>query len=82
MGWVGAVALASLSACGMFPTDTPDPDPRPPVIDNTPMAPSAESEALTRYYGRLQAYLQTQDLLRTDGGSVGILAGNKVFDGL
>ncbi|MEM6587158.1 MAG: DUF2927 domain-containing protein [Pseudomonadota bacterium] len=69
-GLVSAIALVTLGACGLFPTDTPDPDPRPPVADTGPLEPSAESEALTRYYTRLQSNLQAQDLLRADGGGV------------
>ncbi|MEL7253743.1 MAG: DUF2927 domain-containing protein [Pseudomonadota bacterium] len=64
------LALATLAACGLFPINTPDPEPRPPAPDTTPAEPSAESEALTRYYTRLQANLQAQDLLRVDGGGV------------
>ncbi len=64
------LALVTLGACGLLPSDNPDPDPRPPAEDTSSLEPSAESEALARYYARLQSNLQAQDLLRTDGGGV------------
>ncbi len=69
---LGLVALTSLAACTPEVPRTVDPGTRPqtriaplPVV--TP-APSAESEALALYYGRLQNDLLAQGLLRGDGG--------------
>ncbi|MEO0893515.1 MAG: DUF2927 domain-containing protein [Pseudomonadota bacterium] len=71
-GGLWGLALATLAACGMFPDDRVNPQPRPPGLDTrvAPADPSPESEALTRYYTRLQSHLQAQDLLRTGGGGI------------
>ena len=42
---------------------TPNPD-----LENTPSAPSVESQKLAKYYGGLQDNLLAGDLLRRDGG--------------
>jgi hypothetical protein len=42
--------------------------PAAPAVPAPPPQPSARSESLARYYARLQADLQTQGLLRKDGG--------------
>jgi hypothetical protein len=67
-----AAGLLALSACNTAPPAPPfgpDPDPGPLVIPTTP-APSAQSQKLARYYGRLQNNLLTQGLLRTGGGGI------------
>ncbi|PIE13685.1 MAG: hypothetical protein CSA70_04660 [Rhodobacterales bacterium] len=42
--------------------------PKPPAPAQKPSAPSAKSEALSRYYGRVQQDLLARGLLRQDGG--------------
>jgi hypothetical protein len=76
--WAAAVLLLGLGAgCA---DDPAPPDTDPPVPEVTPEAPvpdplavvprSAESEALTAYYARLQQDLLSRGLLRGDGGGV------------
>lgn len=69
---LGGLALLALAACVETAPDTDPvpstpPEPRPELPQEAP-PPSAESEALATYYRRLQENLQTQGLLRTDGG--------------
>lgn len=77
---LAGVAAFGLGACdallfGPAPPDT-KPQARPSDLGNdratksAPTAPSAESEALRRYYARVQEDLLAQGLLRTDGGGV------------
>jgi hypothetical protein len=70
----GAVAVAWLAGCAeevAEPVPPPPPPvvaaPVPPVVD-VPVQRSAESEALSLYYARLQQDLLTRGLLRGDGG--------------
>lgn len=66
------LVLAAVSACGLFPGNGVNPQARPPGLDTraNQVDPSPESEALTRYYTRLQSHLLAQDLLRTGGGGI------------
>lgn len=41
---------------------------KPPVEPAAPAAPSAESQQLARYYAAVQARLESEGLMRTDGG--------------
>ncbi len=68
----GALALAGCDLLAAKPPATP-PRARPAGLIKPPapppvQAPSDESQALARYYGRVQADLLTQGLLRVDGG--------------
>lgn len=66
---VGLVALTACNAVPNTPVPSPDPDPGPAVLSSASPA-SAQSQKLSRYYGRVQNNLLTQGLLRTDGGGV------------
>lgn len=74
--WIAAtlavISLSVVAGCGVFPEAETSPEPRPSGLDARPPLtdPSPESEALTRYYTRLQSHLLAQDLLRTGGGGV------------
>lgn len=64
-----ALSCVALAACAPAPLAPPPvPDPAPPVVAPAPTAASAESQALQRYYAKVQADLLSQGLLRTDGG--------------
>ncbi len=73
--WAAALlALGLIAGCGETVPES-DPVPVPPVVETpappipVPPAPrSAESEALSQYYARLQQDLLTRGLLRGDGG--------------
>ncbi|MEO0751374.1 MAG: DUF2927 domain-containing protein [Pseudomonadota bacterium] len=67
-----ALVLVTLGACAFVSSDPVNPQPRPPGLDTRtiPAEPSPESEALSRYYSRLQSSLLARDLLRTGGGGV------------
>ena len=70
---VGALgAMVALNACTMFESVGAKPQARPANLDTSAAraVPSPDSEALTRYYTRLQSHLLAQDLLRTGGGGV------------
>lgn len=58
-------AVLALTGCIEL-TPPPPPQARPATLH--PSQPSAQSRALATYYGRLQADLVAQGLLRTDGG--------------
>lgn len=68
------LALVALAACDDVPppTSSPPPEPRPGLNQSAvPQARptrSAQSMELERYYGRVQADLLAQGLLRRDGG--------------
>jgi hypothetical protein len=67
-----AAGLMALSACVTAPTPPapgPEPDPGLAALPSAP-TPSAQSQKLSRYYGRLQNNQLAQGLLRTDGGGV------------
>lgn len=66
MAWLG-IALAVSACTELSPPRTAviDPELAPPPSE---MTRSLRSEQLSRYYGRLQADLVAQGLLRTDGG--------------
>ncbi len=66
------IGLSALSACdvstgkpGALKSNTPD-----LTTSAQPLAPSARSDALSRYYTRVQNHLQSQDLLRMGGGGM------------
>ncbi len=63
-------AALVLSGCDLLDTTPPlSPQPRPPdLVAPEPVARSAASEALARYYAALQRDLLARGLLRTDGG--------------
>ena len=71
---LGMLILTGCDVPGTDPGTTPEP--RPPGLNTPapeptgPAEPSAASQDLARYYGRLQADLLAQDLLRTGGGGV------------
>ncbi|MEM6374520.1 MAG: DUF2927 domain-containing protein [Pseudomonadota bacterium] len=64
--------MTTFGACTMFERVGAKPQARPANLDTSAARadPSPESEALTRYYTRVQSHLLAQDLLRTDGGGV------------
>ena len=63
--WLG---LSVLAACDITPiTGAPTTE---PATSPAPQRPSEQSVALARYYGRVQADLLAQGLLRTGGGGV------------
>lgn len=70
--WAGGLALLTLTAC--MTTTPPAPTPPPSTgggsaaVETKP--PSQQSQALALYYGRVQADLLVQGLLRVDGGGV------------
>ncbi len=66
------LGLFALAACDMPPEPTVKPKARPAIAPKAkpPAGPSAESQALARFYGRMQADLLAQGLLRTGGGGV------------
>lgn len=71
------LGLLALTACETMPTvPSTKPQPRPaglvppPPPTPQPTGPSEKSQALATYYGRVQADLLAQGLLRTDGGGV------------
>jgi hypothetical protein len=66
----GLAAVAVTGCMAVLPVEQPPrPEARPaPAPPPKAAAPSPASEALQRYYARLQADLVTQGLLRTDGG--------------
>lgn len=80
MGWRGlssglflGLGLLALAACEIAPLEpTAKPRARPAGLMPKPVppTPSAESLALARFYGRMQADLLAQGLLRTGGGGV------------
>ena len=64
-----ALALCvALAACVATPAPPPVASPVTPTAMPAPPAPSAESQALSQYYAKVQADLLSQGLLRTDGG--------------
>ena len=71
-------ALAALSACDPFTTQTAPTDTKPqarpdrPVVaaPAIPQTPSAQTIELRRYYARVQEDLLARGLLRVDGGGV------------
>ncbi|MGB7319212.1 MAG: DUF2927 domain-containing protein [Planktotalea sp.] len=69
---LGAFALAGCDVDAPPPTHSPAVSPRPtpkPIAPKpVPQAQSAQSKELATYYGRVQADLLVQGLLRTDGG--------------
>ena len=66
----GALALSSvLAGCELLQLDGPAPMARPATLTHVePKARSAESQALSRYYTRVQEGFLAQGLLRQDGG--------------
>ncbi|WP_120502215.1 DUF2927 domain-containing protein [Roseovarius sp. EL26] len=71
--WAGGLALLLLTACvtPQPPAPAPPPDPEAGGFGTqAPVRPSEQSLALARYYGRVQADLLVQGLLRVDGGGV------------
>lgn len=62
--YLALLGLVVLAGCDAFAPARLDPVPPPPE----PPARSADSLALERYYGRVEAGLVEQGLLRTDGG--------------
>ncbi|MFV0358800.1 DUF2927 domain-containing protein [Tropicimonas sp.] len=71
--WLAALGLAMLGACEAPVPDTPAEPPAPPQKSEpaeapVPVARSALSYELQRYYARVQSDLLAQGLLRTDGG--------------
>lgn len=65
---VAAALSAALAACAAPPPPVSVAPPGPPQVAPAPAAPSAESQALSLYYAKVQADLLSQGLLRTDGG--------------
>ena len=76
-GWLLGCALG-LSACVTPNEPTIAPQPRPERVAPAPQSlPSAQSRQLSSYYGRLQADLLAQGLLRTDGGGPDVPFGRR-----
>jgi hypothetical protein len=61
-------ACALLAGCVASPFTTPARAPEP--VEETPSAPSAESDSFARYYASVEQRLLSDGLLRTDGGGV------------
>jgi len=71
LGLVGLTACETSSLAPRNTSTTPAVRPanvQPAAAAQTAPAPSAESEALAAYYGRVQSELSARGLLRTDGG--------------
>ncbi|SEM68044.1 Protein of unknown function [Loktanella fryxellensis] len=68
LGLLAACATPVPVAAPVAPVAVPRPVTADPPAPVAPPVASAESEALRRYYSRLQNDLQSQGLLRTDGG--------------
>ena len=60
-------ALVSCTITENHPSKVTSPN---PDLENTPSAPSVESQKLAKYYGGLQDNLLAGDLLRRDGGGL------------
>ena len=67
---LGLLALAGCNLVPLEPTAKPRSRPAGLAASQVPKGPSAESLALARFYGRMQADLLAQGLLRTGGGGV------------
>ena len=67
---LGLIALAGCDLAPLEPTAKPRARPAALAAKTVPAAPSAESLALARFYGRMQADLLAQGLLRTGGGGI------------
>nr|WP_317850389.1 DUF2927 domain-containing protein [Roseovarius aestuarii] len=67
---LGLLALGACTLAPFEPTAKPRARPVGLAAKPVPLKPSAESLALARFYGRMQADLLTQGLLRTGGGGV------------
>lgn len=65
---LAAFALAGLTACISAPPPGPTRQTPPPVTVVAPSGMSPASAAAAAHYGRVQAQLLSQGLLRTDGG--------------
>lgn len=63
-----AAFLTGLSGCDIGTFQGPATPNPPDIMNDGTNSPTAESLALSRYYGRVQSGLLTQGLLRQDGG--------------
>ena len=67
---LGLLALAACDLAPLEPSAKPRARPAGLMPKPTPPVPSAESLAMSRFYGRMQADLLAQGLLRTGGGGI------------
>ena len=70
MAGLGLLALTSCDLAPLAPSEKPRARPADLATKPVGAGPSAQSQAMARFYGRMQADLLAQGLLRTGGGGV------------